>query len=348
MRVEKTERVRRRLLEAAVADNLETIRGLPPRPLRRGRRLLAIWLRRSPLLLIPITLAASTYIAANNQRTNGSPEGPVVRASVAPVSGEQETLAVPTSAAPPAVFPAPPLQRVRSAAFPLSVRRVVLDAGHGGTDVGATTAGAAEKDITLDIGRRLASMLQQKGFEVVTTREDDRTVALRDRARLANESHGDIFVSIHVNTILKHTASRGIETYYLGPTNDPSLTQLAAAENSSSGYSLADLRRLLDGVYADARREESQQLAASVQQNLYSRLRKSDPGLENWGVKRAPFIVLVATDMPAILAEVGCLSNAHEAALLRTDAHRQKIAEALFDGIHAYAAANDAPQKKGT
>jgi N-acetylmuramoyl-L-alanine amidase len=349
MRVDKTERVRRRLLEAAVADNLETIRGLPPRPLRPGPRLWAIWLRRSPLLLIPITLAASTYIAANSQRSNGAPMGePLVRASVTPVSAEQETNVAPTNTLAHAVFPAPPLQRVRSAAFPLSVRRVVLDAGHGGTDAGATAVGAAEKDITLDIGRRLASMLQKKGFEVITTREDDRTVALRDRARLANESRGDIFVSIHVNTILKHTASRGIETYYLGPTNDPSLTQLAAAENSSSGYSLADLRRLLDGVYADARREESQQLAASVQQNLYSSLKESDPGLENWGVKRAPFIVLVATDMPAILAEVGCLSNTHEAALLRTDAHRQKIAEALFDGIHAYAAANDAPQKKGT
>src|SRR5688572_27804298 len=95
MRVEKTERVRRRLLEAAVADNLETIRGLPPRPLRTGRRLWAIWLRRTPLLLIPITLAASTYIAANSQRSNSAPlGGSVVRASVAPVSAEQEPLVV--------------------------------------------------------------------------------------------------------------------------------------------------------------------------------------------------------------------------------------------------------------
>lgn len=350
MRAEKTERVRRRLLEAAVADNLETIRGLPPRALRRGNRVWSIWLRRTPLLLIPITLAASTYIAANNPRSSAAP---VVRATVpaAAVTAPAATTVqydAPTATLANAVFPAPPLQRVKSTAFPLSVRRVVLDAGHGGTDAGATTFGAAEKDITLDIGRRLSALLEKKGFEVVTTREDDSTVALRDRARLANESRGDIFVSIHVNTILKYTASRGIETYYLGPTNDPSLTQLAASENSQSGYSLADLRKLLDGVYADARREESQQLAASVQQSLYSRLKESDPGLENWGVKKAPFIVLVATDMPAILAEVGCLSNSHEAKLLRTDAHRQKIAEALFQGIHAYAAANDTPQKKGT
>lgn len=351
MRAEKTERVRRRLLEAAVADNLETIRGLPPRALRRGNRVWAIWLRRAPLLLIPLTLAASTYIAANNPRGGVAP---VVRAAVQPVTAAAEPAAptvqydAPTATLAHAVFPAPPLQRVKSAAFPLSVRRVVLDAGHGGSDAGATTFGAAEKDITLDIGRRLTALLEKKGFEVVTTREDDSTVALRERARLANESRGDIFVSIHVNTILKYTASRGIETYYLGPTNDPSLTQLAASENSQSGYSLADLRKLLDGVYADARREESQQLAATVQQSLYSRLKESDPGLENWGVKKAPFIVLVATDMPAILAEVGCLSNSHEAQLLRTDEHRQKIAEALFQGIHAYAAANDTPQKKGT
>lgn len=349
MRAEKTERVRRRLLEAAVADNLETIRGLPPRALRRGNRVWAIWLRRAPLLLIPLTLAASTYIAANNPRSSAAP---VVRAAMMPAAAPPAAPAVqydaPTATLANAVFPAPPLQRVKSTAFPLSVRRIVLDAGHGGTDAGATTFGAAEKDITLDIGRRLAGLLENKGFEVVTTREDDSTVALRDRARLANESRGDIFVSIHVNTILKYTASRGIETYYLGPTSDPSLTQLAASENSQSGYSLADLRKLLDGVYADARREESQQLAASVQQSLYSRLKESDPGLENWGVKKAPFIVLVATDMPAILAEVGCLSNSHEAKLLRTDAHRQKIAEALFHGIHAYAAANDSPQKKGT
>lgn len=347
MRAEKTERVRRRLLEAAVADNLETMRGLPPRALRRSRRAWETWARRAPLLLIPITLVASGYMVSNGPRTSAAP----VTTAVAPpaaVSAPSEPYEAPTTTLAEAVFPAPPLQRVKSAAFPLSVRRIVLDAGHGGTDAGATSSGAAEKDITLDIGRRLASLLENRGFEVVTTRENDSTVALRERARLANESRGDIFVSIHVNTILKYTASRGIETYYLGPTNDPSLTQLAASENSESGYSLADLRKLLDGVYADARREESQQLAAAVQQTLYSRLKESDPGLENWGVKSAPFIVLVATDMPAILAEVGCLSNTYEAKLLRTDAHRQKIAEALFQGIHAYATANDSPQKKGT
>lgn len=340
MKVDKTDRVRRRLLEAAVADNLETIRGLPPRALRRPARVWGVWIRRSPLLLVALTLAASSWSWGAGDLARVIEESqPVVHAAIIP-------------ARPPAlvdeVFPELPLQRVVSTAFPLSVRRVIVDAGHGGTDPGTTSSAIREKDITLDIGQRLESLLQQNGFDVVITRGDDSTVPLRDRARLANESRGDIFVSIHVNSLLKYKSARGIETYYLGPTNDPSLTQLAASENSSSGYSLADLRDLLDGVYADARRDESRQLAAIVQQNLVTHLRQGDPGLQDWGVKRAPFLVLVATDMPAVLAEVGCLSNQKEAALLRTPEHRQEIAQALFRGIQEYAVANGAPQKKGT
>ena len=240
------------------------------------------------------------------------------------------------------------LEPVSASAFPLSVRRVVLDAGHGGTDPGASSiSNVSEKEITLDIEKRLGTLLRQNGFEVVSTRDNDRLIPLRERARLANGSHSDIFVSIHVNSI-PHPDNHGVETYYLGPTNDPTLTKLAATENLTSGYALADLRKLLDGVYADVRRDESQRLATAVQHQLFSGLRGVDPGLENWGVKRAPFIVLVATEMPAILAEVGCLSNEREAEMLRSGAYRQQIAQALFHGIHAYASANDAPQKKGT
>jgi N-acetylmuramoyl-L-alanine amidase len=220
---------------------------------------------------------------------------------------------------------------VKAAAFPLAVRRVVLDAGHGGKDAGAlSSTSLSEKDITLDIEHRLQALLRQQGFEVVITRSDDRMIPLRERARLANSSEGDIFVSIHVNSLRSHTNSHGIETYYLGPTKDPLLTQLAAEENGTSGYSIADLRKLLDRVYADVRRDESQRLAATVQQQLFANLQTIDPGLENWGVKRAPFIVLVATDMPAVLAEVGCLSNEREAAMLSNPAYRQQIAQALF------------------
>ncbi len=336
MRAESTERVRQRLLAQAVAENLDTIRGLPPRALRRPKRLLDVWLRWSPVFLIALTLTASTFFISPKAETS-----PPLRGAL---SRKRERVVVSASVA------ASGSDRVRVAAsvFPLAVRRVVLDAGHGGTDPGASALGIEEKFVTLDIGRRLRRMLERNGFEVVETRGDDRTIKLRERARLANSSRSDVFVSIHVNSIVKYTASHGVETYYLGPTDDPSLTQLAASENSSSGYSMADLRKLLDSVYADARRDQSLQLASTVQQQLYGVLRTADPGLQNWGVKRAPFVVLVATDMPAILAEVGCLSNDKEAAMLSRADYRQKIAEALFQGIHAYAGAAETPQKKGT
>ena len=318
------DRLKRRVLQQAVAENLDTIRGLPPRAVRPATRMLHLWLRRAPFVLLPLTLAGSTYMMTNAPAPVTAP----VRAAGAAV---QRPVFASAAEATPSV------ERMTATAFPLAVRRVVLDAGHGGTDPGATAEQLLEKEITLDIGRRLRTNLERDGFEVVATREGDRTIALKERARVANESRSDIFVSIHVNALLKHTNARGIETYYLGATNDPKLTQLAAAENRVSGYSIADMRALLDGVYADARRDESHALARAVQQQLFSTLRRADPGLENWGVKRAPFLVLVATDMPAVLAEVGCISNEKEAAMLRRPEYRQQIADALFEGIRGYA-----------
>ena len=335
MRAGKIVRVKRRLVREAVADNVATIQGLPPGPLRRGRRMGQLWLKRLSLVLIPLTLAGSTYIVSTTS-TASSPLPPPLRlASAAPLPPRS---AFRRTAGTPTFDPAAVLQRIDPAVFPLSVRRVVLDAGHGGNDPGASSVSLlSEKDVTLDIERRLHILLAAGGFEVVTTREDDRFIPLRDRARLANTSDSDIFVSIHVNSV-RDPISHGVETYYLGATNDPTLSRLAADENRASGYSLADLHKLLDGIYADARRDESRRLADAVQQQLYGGLRSADPGLKNWGVKRAPFIVLVATEMPAILAEVGCLSNEAEATKLRQADYRQKIAEALFEGIKSYTA----------
>ncbi len=326
MRVGTIDRVKRQLLREAVTDNLETIRGLPPR--MRVQRKNHVWLRRAQVALVPLTLLGSSLLLGSRGH-----EVRIVTASPAPVLRKAQPRALATIDS---------TEPVRAAAFPLAVRRVVLDAGHGGKDAGAVTPGSlTEKEITLDIERRLQALLKEGGFDVVVTRSDDRMIALRERTRLANSSEGDIFVSIHVNSLRSHINSHGIETYFLGPTKDPVLTQLAAEENGMSGYSIADLRKLLDRVYADVRRDESHRLASAVQQELFANLQTIDPGLENWGVKRAPFIVLVATDMPAVLAEVGCLSNEREAAMLNQPQYRQQIAQALFRGIHEYA-------KKGT
>jgi N-acetylmuramoyl-L-alanine amidase len=337
MREGKLHRVKRQLLREAVAENVDTMRGLPPRGVRPLRRTMRIWLRRAPLLIVPLVLIGATYLSQS------APPPPKVwsAAAVPPLS-------IAKSGGTAIALHNDPLVPVSASAFPLSVHRVVIDAGHGGNDPGASSAAKlTEKAVTLDIATRLRDLLRKNGFEVVVTRGDDRFIPLRDRARIANASNSDIFVSIHVNSLATHQAEHGIETYYLGPTNDPTLTRLATDENRASGYSVADLRKLLDSVYADVRRDESHRLATALQQQLFSGLRSVDPGVKDWGVKRAPFVVLVATGMPAVLAEVGCLSNEREAAMLGRPEYRQQIAQALFHGIHAYAGAGDAP-KKGT
>lgn len=341
LRAARLRRIKHRVLRDAIEENLDTIRGAPPKSVRRGRRILAVWSRRAALVILPLTILGSSYVISKEAAPASAN---VTTQTVRRVSGFALPVE-PIERALPATFPAP--QAINPTVFPLAVRRVVVDAGHGGNDPG--TSGPFllyEKDVTLDIGRRLEALLAREGFEVLVTRSGDSSVPLKERARIANASRSDIFVSIHVNS-MRNPNSRGVETYYLGPTKDPVLEKLAAAENQSSGYSLADYRALLDRVYADARQEESRALAESVQRELYQDLGPLAGGLENWGVRRAPFIVLVATDMPAILAEVSCLSNPQDAEMLRNQAYRQKIAESLYRGIRSYATAHESPAKKG-
>ena len=219
----------------------------------------------------------------------------------------------------------------------LGVHRIIVDACHGGDNAGATSAdGLMEKTLTLDIAGRVEQLVSQRGFDVVMTRTSDATLSLMERAATANNRRGDIFVSIHLNSI-RPTSARGVETYYLGPSTGPEPYAIAAVENLHSGYSLSDMRVLLERIYTDARRNESRRLAESVHRSLVRTLRQTDRGLTDRGVKAAPFVVLVATDMPAILAEVSCLSNADEAARLAQPEYRQTIAEALAAGIQQFA-----------
>lgn len=350
----KLKRVKRQLVNGAVSDNLETIRGFGPWTLRRRHKGRA-WLRRTYMALLAGSLLASTLLVSavtgefpfDRKRVDeaAAPAPAATVASARPLAARPERK-TPATVAAGRVFTELPVP-IDVAALNLSVRRVILDAGHGGSDPGTVAGELLEKDITLDINNRLARMLRKAGFDVELTRQEDRTVPLRARASIANQASGDIFVSIHVNSIRGSHAIRGIETYYLGPTDDPALNELAASENRGSGYTLADYRRLLEGIYADVRQDESRTLAESIQTSLHSDLVSVNPYLENWGVRKAPFVVLVATEMPAILAEVACLSNNDEAKLLGTDGYRQRIADALFKGIVAYARVRGGEAEKG-
>jgi N-acetylmuramoyl-L-alanine amidase len=228
------------------------------------------------------------------------------------------------------------------AALRLGVRRVILDPGHGGINPGTTAGTLYEKDITLDLALRLRPLLEEAGYEVTLTRESDVDLDLAGRVAFANERRGDLFVSIHVNW-LGQRAARGIETFYLGPTDDPVLTELTGVENAESGYSLADFRQLLAGIYEDVRHDESRSLAESVHRSLFNTLRVASPGLKDRGVKTAPFVVLIGNEMPAILAEVGSLSDRQDVELFAGDEYRQTIAQALCNGIVAFAEARNKP-----
>ena len=327
---------RRELLKAVVRENVYIKAGKrPPLPWERRR-----WRRWLVIGVVVPAIAAGSLLLIPAAASRGTAEVTSVvtrpiaarRTVKAPAPGETNALA----AAPRLLGEPRPLNR---AVFPVGVRRIVLDPGHGGKDIGSRTPdGALEKDITLDIALRLRDLLRkQEGIEVLLTREKDEQVVLRERARFANDRKADLFVSIHLNWLVPAT-NRGVETFFLGPTEDPFLVQLTSRENRESGYSLADVRRLLDGIYLDLRQQESQQLASAIQRSLYRSLKEETPALRDRGVKSAPFLVLVTTEMPAILAEVSCLSNENEAALLATAEYRQGIAEALRAGIDAYTA----------
>ena len=322
------ERLRRALVEAAVDENVALITGRRPaaEPRRRHPRFWVTWalvVCVAALLTAtvgPFSIGRTTGARAEDALPDAGPVAPVPSLALTPL--------------PRALAPA---------LFDLRIRRVVVDPGHGGDDPGARShTGLAEKEVTLDIALRLEKLLAEAGFEVVMTRERDVFVSLRERVLLANRAGGDLFLSVHVNSI-PQPLRRGVETYYLGPTDDPHVEQLAGAENSASGYTLADFRTLLEQVFADVRSDESRRLAGAVQNKLFAALRRHNPNLEDRGVKRAPFAVLIGTEMPSVLAEVSCVSHSDEAELLRQSAYRDRIAHALAAGVFDYAAPHGAP-----
>ncbi|HYL06891.1 MAG TPA: N-acetylmuramoyl-L-alanine amidase [Thermoanaerobaculia bacterium] len=345
------DRLKRRLVQDLVQQNVELIHGRRPRPRSPRRPPYARLLGALALLLASTALVGSTRLLSTLAATP-PPVAPVppLAPPISPRLSPGVSLAMSASQPRQDLGPASPLiaaglaaqaaAPIDPAVLPLAVRKIALDAGHGGDSHGTRTPlGLLEKDITLDVARRLRQLLEaQHDFEVVMTRGDDSSISLAERAAIANRSGADVFVSVHVNWI-ENRASHGVETYFLGPTNDPFINRLAALENRDSGYSMADMRQLLDGIYAGVRQDKSRELAAVVQRALFRSLGRVNPKIEDRGVKSAPFIVLLSTRMPAILAEVSCASNADEARLLARPLYRQFIAEALAGGLRAYASA---------
>lgn len=221
--------------------------------------------------------------------------------------------------------------------FHLRVRRIVVDAGHGGRDPGAVgSEGLMEKDITLDVARRLKRRLTEfHGIQVDLTREEDQTLSLKQRAEFSNASDADLFISLHVNQFPEEPVY-ALETYYFGPQKNASALQLAELENKNSDYTVAEFNRMIQQIGDRVKTEESRRLAAHVQASMFRNSRELNSQVRNWGVKTAPFLVLVGATAPGILCEIGVISNSEEESRLRTPEYREQLAMFLEEGILAY------------
>jgi N-acetylmuramoyl-L-alanine amidase len=259
-----------------------------------------------------------------------------VRASDLPPAGGEGTIV--------AAGPAPPSSATANGdggfslarQLGLGVSRIVIDPGHGGHDPGAQVRGLNEAEVVLDVALRLEKLLlKERGVEVVLTRRTNTYVALEERTAIANRSAADLFVSIHVNGS-SNTGARGFETYFLSFAPNPEAEALAARENAGSLQTMANLSEIVKAIALNTKLDESRDFAAMVQTSMYERLRKAGRNVRNLGVKQAPFMVLIGATMPSVLVEVSFLTNRQEAALLRTAAYRQQIAEALLSGVMQY------------
>ena len=219
----------------------------------------------------------------------------------------------------------------------LRIRRIMIDAGHGGTDPGTIgKMGTMEKEITLDIARRLKThLVEGRRYHVSMTREDDSTVPLHKRVILAREARADLFISIHVNH-LPNKPINMVETYYFGPSNDEKTLRLAQQENAGSEYGLSDFKEIMEKLGKTMKVQESKEFAESIQAKLFLNSRKHREDIQNYGVKRAPFVVLLGVEVPSVLAEVSCLSNSEEERELNSESHRENIATYLAAGIFDY------------
>ena len=215
------------------------------------------------------------------------------------------------------------------------VRTVVVDAGHGGRDPGAIgVGGLREKDVTLKLARFVGRRLEQKGFGVVYTRENDRTLSLEERTAIAESVRGDLFLSVHANAS-KRRSVHGIETYFLDQNHNRHALNLAARENGIKSSQVNELQHILAKLHIEELSPHSQRLAALVQRQMVMGV----PGRKrplDLGVKRGPFYVLFLSNMPAILVEAGFLTNRSEAKLLRDTAYIEALADHIVAGVEQY------------
>lgn len=217
-----------------------------------------------------------------------------------------------------------------------TINTIVIDPGHGGKDPGAIGRyNLKEKEIVLDIARHLKKELESVGIKVILTRDSDTFIPLGKRADIANKAEADFFISVHANAFRSRRA-KGFETYYLSEATDDGARALAAAENASLKYEEGSFYKPTEcidvwGLELDENRIESRELASSICGTVSNRL-----AVKNRNVKSARFYVLKHACMPAVLVEVGFISNTDDASSLKTPYYRKKLAESIGEGVLRY------------
>ena len=218
---------------------------------------------------------------------------------------------------------------------------VVIDPGHGGKDPGARANGVVEKDINLKMGQILANILESRGIKTRMTRSQDMYLRLDERTKLANDWDGDLFVSLHCNALPAGRSAKGVEIYIMALPSDEDAMRLALIENRELGEgtenvdSIADKRtKLLLKILGDMEQNVKIEQSMSFAEVLYKA--GSNRGLNMRRVAQAPFFVLRGAAMPAVLVEMGFLTDKAEASLLANPTYQKKLAESLADGIESY------------
>jgi N-acetylmuramoyl-L-alanine amidase len=248
-------------------------------------------------------------------------------------------VAAPAREPEPPAFSAPKGNRKKLAAnlveqLGLTVRTVMIDAGHGGKDPGAQGHGLMEKDVNLRMALVLGSVLKKRGFNVIYTRTTDDYLSLDERTALANAKKVDLFLSIHCNAHTDPTM-QGLETYSLNLARTPDAVRVAARENSVSDKNISDLQMILTDLMLTSKIKESVDLARVVHQKGLSAIR-SKWQVNDHGNREAPFYVLMGAKMPSALLEIGYITNKTEAARLKNDAYLKILANGIANGIKEY------------
>lgn len=218
----------------------------------------------------------------------------------------------------------------------LGVRRIVLDPGHGGRDPGCIgRGGLKEKDVVLDVCLRLKKLLEANNFEVFLTRESDIFIPLENRTIIANQKRADLYLSIHANAN-PDQKKRGIMSFYLNFSPDPTVNAIAARENATSSKNISKMKEIIMKIVQNSKIKESQELARIIQQSLVKQLKRRYSAVKDMGVKGGPFWVLIGAEMPSVLVEISHLSNPTEESRLKSSQYREEIARGIFTGILEY------------